>query len=600
MSVNSFGSRASSFSLKSQVVIDQQNQEIEKLKRLLLENGLTAGPTGALPQLKEATLTEQPLTGQSLPGGHGPSPGGPFTQVRNARKRRNSHELGSTAKGNKRGQPNTQPQPQHLGGQSSILPPSAGRLKPTSSSRSMPMAGFRTLETIMPAQAPAATTTALTRPATTSNLATHPTLHRASPAVKPQLEDIGVPCAEGLFDIKNDKEMRQEIEILILTLNGKEFRGSITPQEAKFIIYRDCLGFEDFSNFNGVRFGFKGKTTATFMLKEPINVDELLPIQNFNFERKSTFQGRTKVDLVGCKIKGLRTPFASRPSAVFDGPRSEDRNLRLVEISGCENRVSKQNLLDVLENYGEVQTDIVEKLFEDGMDADQAVNGVNRTGIYLVRIKLIRDLPNMVPISGRRVRFFYPGIQILCTKCYGKHPKMACQSQKKTWLEYKTQFYAQNMDYPDHLVEQRIERERPALAEDGPEAQGLASQRKESLPGRSTESAKEATAAWINNSMGSPNRDATLDEIDLSVDPRQPPDPRDFGLPVNNAEREELIKNLMKGGTMLAEAEQLITMRKKAHDKAVKDYRKSNLKQTNFSKKKGRPSKHVAIENSSQ
>ena len=65
------------------------------------------------------------------------------------------------------------------------------------------------------------------------------------------------------------------------------------------------------------------------------------------------------------------------------------------------------------------------------------------------------------------------------------------------------------------------------------------------------------------------------------------------------AEREELIKNLMKGGTMLAEAEQLITMRKKAHDKAVKDYRKSNQKQTN-SKKKGRPSKHVAIENSSQ
>ena len=100
--------------------------------------------------------------------------------------------------------------------------------------------------------------------------------------------------------------------------------------------------------------------------------------------------------------------------------------------------------------------------------------------------------------------------------------------------------------------------------------------------------------------MGSPNRDVTLDEIDLSVDPRQPPDPRDFGLPVNNAEREELIKNLMKGGTMLAEAEQLITMRKKAHDKAVKEYRKSNLKQTNFSKKKGRPSKHVAIENSSQ
>ena len=125
--------------------------------------------------------------------------------------------------------------------------------------------------------------------------------------------------------------------------------------------------------------------------------------------------------------------------------RGEDPNVRLVEISGCENRVPKQHLLDVLEKYGELLTDIAEKLFEDGMDANQVENGVNRTGIYLVKMKLFRDLPNMVPISGRRVRFFYHGIQILCTKCYGKHPKMDCNSKKRTWTDYKREYcYALN------------------------------------------------------------------------------------------------------------------------------------------------------------
>jgi hypothetical protein len=43
-----------------------------------------------------------------------------------------------------------------------------------------------------------------------------------------------------------------------------------------------------------------------FKLKEAINVDELLPIQNFEFNRKSSRQGRTHIDVIGCKIRGLR------------------------------------------------------------------------------------------------------------------------------------------------------------------------------------------------------------------------------------------------------------------------------------------------------
>ena len=64
-------------------------------------------------------------------------------------------------------------------------------------------------------------------------------------------------------------------------LKGNKFVGSITPQEAKFSIYRDSLGFEDFSNFDGVRFAVRGVPVTVFKLKTAINVDELINIQNF-------------------------------------------------------------------------------------------------------------------------------------------------------------------------------------------------------------------------------------------------------------------------------------------------------------------------------
>ena len=45
-------------------------------------------------------------------------------------------------------------------------------------------------------------------------------------------------------------------------MNGKSFRGTITPKEAKHILYKVCLGFEDYTNFDRVRFGFIGMPIA--------------------------------------------------------------------------------------------------------------------------------------------------------------------------------------------------------------------------------------------------------------------------------------------------------------------------------------------------
>ena len=63
-------------------------------------------------------------------------------------------------------------------------------------------------------------------------------------------------------------------------------------QEAKYDIFRDCLGFKDFKNFDGVRFSYKGIRIVTFKLKEQIDVDELIGKQFSSF-KKTNFNKQT-------------------------------------------------------------------------------------------------------------------------------------------------------------------------------------------------------------------------------------------------------------------------------------------------------------------
>ena len=66
-------------------------------------------------------------------------------------------------------------------------------------------------------------------------------------------------------------------------------------QEAKHGIFRDCLGFRDFKNFDGVRFAYKGVRLVAFKLKEAINVDELIGIQHFDYKHNTTTEWWSKL-----------------------------------------------------------------------------------------------------------------------------------------------------------------------------------------------------------------------------------------------------------------------------------------------------------------
>ena len=66
--------------------------------------------------------------------------------------------------------------------------------------------------------------------------------------------------------------------------------------------------------------------------------------------------------------------------------------------------------------FGELATDIKEEILED-----EDEDGEDRTGNYCVKMRLDRDIPQLLPMWGRRIKIFYVGIQKFCTNCFGKH-----------------------------------------------------------------------------------------------------------------------------------------------------------------------------------
>jgi hypothetical protein len=57
-------------------------------------------------------------------------------------------------------------------------------------------------------------------------------------------------------------------------------------------------------------------------------------------------------------------------------------------------------ILKWLGKYGEVKSELVEDVFENGEDSE----GENATGIYSVKVKLNHSNPQLLPMDGRRVK----------------------------------------------------------------------------------------------------------------------------------------------------------------------------------------------------
>ena len=385
-----------------------------------------------------------------------------------------------------------------------------------------------------------------------------------------------------VYRVRNEGAFRDEVEVEIRTVNGEPFRGSLTRLEAKHLIYKGILGCP-FSNFRGCKLGFKACPTVTFMLKEQINIDDLEFAKEFSFKRSYMKQGRLVEDILEGRVRGVRTVTGSKAMASYS-----DDWTRVVKVEGCDYRVEPEMILKWLGKFGEVKSDLVEDVFEDGEDSE----GENATGIYSVKVKLNHNIPQLLPMDGKRVKIYYRGIQKLCTKCFGGHLSRNCSEEKIPWLSYVRRFVDSNTDFDDEMFGnwlQILEREQRQKRIDKDHFDGKNQPPKETEIEDHHQTQSQQVQTTVNEAalirQGSENEQEKEGDIpQTSTDP-QAPKPGDFNVPLNREEWDELVDKLLALGLTRKDANASIEKRRKQFTKALEDYNNGGK----LSSKKGRP-----------
>jgi hypothetical protein len=87
-----------------------------------------------------------------------------------------------------------------------------------------------------------------------------------------------------------------------------------------------------------------------------------------------------------------------------------------------------------LRKFGNPVTELTEDKERDSSDSDE---NEYFNGIYSIKMDLETKPPQFLPISGKKIRIYYKGIDKRCVKCFGTgHLKKDCTSARKDWMEY--------------------------------------------------------------------------------------------------------------------------------------------------------------------
>ena len=157
-------------------------------------------------------------------------------------------------------------------------------------------------------------------------------------------------------------------------------------------------------------------------------------------------------------------------------------------------------------------------MFDDPLDPD----GTNRTGIYLLRMKLSKEIPELIPLDGLRLKVIHHQVRKLCTRCYEAHLRKNCEGEKKTWFDYVWKFMSENDEIDKEFYG------------------GLNERMKK-------DSKKTKSAAR--------------------------PKPKDYFLPRSQVELDKLLSRMKECGIEYVRAMEMLRERKEKFDKAITEYK---------------------------
>ena len=241
--------------------------------------------------------------------------------------------------------------------------------------------------------------------------------------------------------------MRDVLTVEVQTRDRDNFRGTVTYNEAKYEIFMGALDLPE-SLLHGIKIQFGSGPMVVFKLTEQIDIDTLSNVEYFEFERKMVQNGEERVEHFGCQLKGIRQ---RRPgmTVVEEEDEETERNVFDVTVSGCDYSVEAEEILEWLNVYGETFGKMSENVYleEELPSAKPTGNGT-----YTVKMRLDRPIPQFLPMYGKKVRVDHRSQHIMCTNCYGRHPRKVCKSEKVPWMDYVVSFMRSNENVTNNMI----------------------------------------------------------------------------------------------------------------------------------------------------
>lgn len=237
--------------------------------------------------------------------------------------------------------------------------------------------------------------------------------------------------------------MRDTLIVEVRTINSEPFRGTLTYTEASMDIFQGVLGLKE-EMLHGVKFAFSNCPVVRFKLLHQIDIGKLAQAEHFQLKRRNPGPNGSGIDILECKLRGIRTDSKRIGFGTVLQDVEEDPNIRWVTIDGCNYDLEEAEILAWLKIYGEVFGKLRENIHTDNNTTRKPVG----TGTYSVKMRLDTPIPQLLPMYGKKIVIEFKGIQRLCTNCFGNHHKRACQSHKTQWVDYIKKFVALNPDIP--------------------------------------------------------------------------------------------------------------------------------------------------------
>ena len=248
---------------------------------------------------------------------------------------------------------------------------------------------------------------------------------------QPPLQGVIVP-EEG-HTVRTEGAMRNNFTVDILKLNGEDFKGTIKHTDAIKLIFVRALGFTP-QEFAGAIPGYRGNPTVLFKTKEVFNIDQrFAQLQNFSFIKRVQEEDGMVTHTYDCSIRGVRAEGSTR-----------SEQYTWIKVEGADYQLEPSAIRMWLMEYGTLMSELTEDKMdmELSSDEEELYQGVElTTGNYSVKMRLEREIPQFLPIDGKRIRIYHRGIKKLCSKCfYHGHIRKDCKNEEEDWFAYVDRF----------------------------------------------------------------------------------------------------------------------------------------------------------------